>query len=119
MLHCVCLDCGAKFKSETDSKQCRLCAVLDAEMFANVPPSDGDYTWPRSRRPSRDIVPPAAPLPAVIVPEEAPRVNFGSGLCSVDRTHGGPFVSRIKRPLLCHECARNADRIELGDRRSA
>lgn len=119
-LSCVCVDCGRQFAAERDERLCNECWECDTETFANVPPNPLEPRLGRYRRPSPGSEPPPAPVLGVVVPEDMPRLNYHGGPCKVDPKHGGPFVSHIGRPVLCHECARKADRIELSvERRSA
>lgn len=55
-LDCRCRDCGAKFKSEQDSEQCRLCAALEAEEYKNdpTPGPAPDFPWRYSKAAMRE-----------------------------------------------------------------
>jgi hypothetical protein len=108
-----CLDCGRPFAAERHTDQCQYCWERDTAIYANVPPNpEEDKLFRRHRRPSPESAALAPPAPVVNVAPDG-HVNYGVGPCAVNADHRGPFVSRIGRALLCHECVRQADRVEL------
>lgn len=43
----------------------------------------------------------------------AAHIDLPAERCAIDPSHLGPFTSHPDRPLLCHECKRIADAIDI------